>query len=248
MERVYQNKKSSVRSIKQDIILAGTILNIFANSYIIGEFDSLHNYTDKEEPQNSIIQTYNENETELSTEITSTEIAETEIKISKSKSAQPEETVKKEDEQQFKSMSLPDCDTSFKAYMDYRCITNKASDQYKLQQEAWTDDLGLRRCDDYYLIAIGTYYSGSIGDKFKITLDDNKIFYAMTGDIKADIHTDTKNMYSAVYDNSGSFISANVIEFIVDTNQLNRKIKLIGSIDAYDDFSGNIVKIEKIIE
>ena len=49
-------------------------------------------------------------------------------------------------------MKIPNCDTSFKAYMDYRCITNKASDQYKLQLSAWTDDMGLRRVDNYYLV------------------------------------------------------------------------------------------------
>ena len=52
-------------------------------------------------------------------------------------------------------------------------------------------------------------------------------------------------MYSPVYDNKGNLISANVIEFIVDTKKLDRSVKRMGTVGAYDDFKGNIVKIER---
>lgn len=145
-------------------------------------------------------------------------------------------------------MELPDLNTSFKSYMSYRCITNTSSEQYKLQSEAWTDDNGLRRLGDDYMVALGSYYSSNIGDRFIITLDTDAQFTAVMADMKADKHTDNTNRYSAVYDSDGNFISANVIEFIVDTNELPQKVKLWGDVSAIDDFSGNIVSIEKIIE
>ena len=47
-------------------------------------------------------------------------------------------------------------DTAFKAYMDYRTITDTSSEQYAIQQNAWTDSRGLRRSCDDYLVAMGT--------------------------------------------------------------------------------------------
>ena len=46
-------------------------------------------------------------------------------------------------------------ETWFKAYMDYRTITNTDSVQYAMEQNAWTDDRGLRRMADDYLVAMG---------------------------------------------------------------------------------------------
>ncbi len=145
----------------------------------------------------------------------------------------------------FKNVDIPDFDTSFKAYMDYRKITNKASDQYKLQQYAWTDNKGLRRYKNYYLVAMGTYYSKNIGDIFKITLENGNTFFVMVGDIKADKDTDEKNMYSAVCSRRGKMLSANVLEFIVDDSVISKRVKFLGTVSAYDEFQGNIQKIEK---
>lgn len=142
-------------------------------------------------------------------------------------------------------LEVPNCDTSFKAYMDYRSITDKTTNQYKLQQYAATDGLGLRRYGDYYLAAMGTYYSGTVGETFRITLENGNSFNVMIGDIKQDIHTDSQNMYTPVYDESGSFYSANVIEFIVDTDSLSRNVRLLGTVSGYDYFDGSIKKVEK---
>lgn len=143
------------------------------------------------------------------------------------------------------SLDVPNCDTSFKAYMDYHRITDTTTDQYRLQQHAATDGLGLRRYGDYYLAAMGTYYSDSVGDTFRVTLENGNTFNIMIGDIKQDIHTDSKNMYTPVYDQSGSFYSANVIEFIVDTDYLSRNVRLLGTVSGYDYFDGSIKKVEK---
>ena len=46
---------------------------------------------------------------------------------------------------------------SFKAYMSYTAITNTSSPQYKLQQQAYTGNYGIRMVDDRYCIAVGSY-------------------------------------------------------------------------------------------
>lgn len=132
---------------------------------------------------------------------------------------------------------------NFKSYMDYRTLTNKSSTQYKLQQQAYTDYEGFRRIGDSYMIALGTFYSSECGDEFKIRLSNGFEFTAITGDIKADIHTDYNNQYRPMKGNKG-----NIIEFIVDTNKINRSMLTSGDISRKDDFCGDIVSISKLIK
>lgn len=139
-------------------------------------------------------------------------------------------------------------DTDFYAYMDYRCITDETTKQWEMQQNAWTDEQGLRRYNDEYMIALGSYYTDyKVGERFEITLENNITFNAIIGDLKQDIHTDENNMYSPVYQN-WQLVKANVIEFIVDENELSNHVLALGSIHGYDNFNGNIVSIKKIIE
>lgn len=139
--------------------------------------------------------------------------------------------------------NLPDYDTSFKAYMDYRTITDNTSVQYKIQQSAWTDNDGFRRVNNDYIVAMGTYYTSNCGERFKITFDDDNEITVMIGDIKANENTDYTNQYSPVYDNDGDFISANVIEFIVDVNEISKTSKLLGTMN---EIEGNIKYVERI--
>lgn len=136
---------------------------------------------------------------------------------------------------------VPDGDTSFKSYMDYRAITNTRSPQYRLQNDCWTDENGLRRCGDDYVIAVGTYYADCIGEKLDITLADGKEFTAIVGDFKADSTTDSTHRY---YPMSGG--RKNVVEFIVDTGSLDRTARRMGDISYIDGFSGDIASVEKI--
>ena len=246
----HANHKTTLNTIKANVILAGILANICADVYILHQLDTTLNN------QKAILQNQTKIVNEIS-EINDTYSNIVELDAVYCKSVQVENltatssnksktTIKKENNYTLEEMKIPNCDTSFKAYMDYRCITNKTSDQYKLQLSAWTDDMGLRRVDDYYLVAMGTYYSDNIGDKFRITLEGDKTFDVMIGDVKADIHTDNGNMYSPVYNTDGSFKSANVIEFIIDKQVISKKVKLWGDVSAYDEFAGNIVKIERI--
>lgn len=138
-------------------------------------------------------------------------------------------------------------DTDFYGYMDYNCITDDTTIQYEMQQSAWTDWQGLRRYNNDYMVAMGSYYSDyKVGSRFEITLENDTVFTVILGDLKDDKHTDNKNMYTPVYYN-WQLVKANVIEFIVDENQLSCDVKKLGTISGYDSFDGNIVSIKKLI-
>ena len=133
---------------------------------------------------------------------------------------------------------LQTMETWFKTYMDYRCITDSASIQYQLQQQAWTDEQGLRRIASDYLVAMGTgWLENGCGERFSVTLDTGATFTVQVGDVKADCHTDPTHCYRPC----GS--GANVLEFIVDTSALDTAVCNAGTISAYPAFSGNIVAL-----
>lgn len=132
-------------------------------------------------------------------------------------------------------------DSSFKAYMDYRCITDTSSVQYDMQQQAYTDDRGFRRIGDDYCVALGTGITDGCGERFLIGLDSGYSFTAVVADVKSDAHTDDTNCYVPRGDNSG-----NVVEFIIDTDYASEDMLSSGNVGYYDDLSGNIVSIELI--
>lgn len=138
--------------------------------------------------------------------------------------------------------------------MDYRTITDINSEQWELQQEAYTDTNGLRKIDDYYCVALGTYYSQECGKKFKISLDSGIFFKVIVADIKDPTHTDELNMYTPLEEkgesifNSNNFQMVNVIEFIVDKNVLPREISKITGDVSNLGLRGNITKIEEVYD
>lgn len=126
----------------------------------------------------------------------------------------------------------------FKSYLDYRVYQNKQTKQYLLQTNAntYTDSDGFRRYNDYYIVAVGSYYSRNVGDTFHIILENGKEFDVMVGDIKQDVHTDATNCYC--------LINGSVLEFIVDTRQLSKLSLDMGDV-SYSGFEGNISHITK---
>lgn len=136
---------------------------------------------------------------------------------------------------------IPTGDTSFHGYMDYAYITDINSLQYQLQLNCWTDSQGIRRQGDDVCIALGSYYGTEIGTRYLITTDMGNSFTAVLADCKADIHTDYNNQYR---DTGNGF--KNVVEFIVDTYALDPDVMSSGNIGTYDNYSGNIVSIQKI--
>ena len=132
---------------------------------------------------------------------------------------------------------VPSINTNFKSYT-YYALLNKSSIQWKLQELAYTDENGLRKIGNYYLAAMGSYYSTTIGDMFRLTTDTGAVFDIILCDAKDDKHTDTRHMYTK---------SNNcMVEFYVDTTVLNGTIKRMGSIGVLPQFNGSIVKVESL--
>ena len=132
---------------------------------------------------------------------------------------------------------VPSINTNFKSYT-YYALLSKSSIQWKLQEIAYTDENGLRKIGNCYLAAMGSYYSTTIGDMFRLTTDTGAVFDIILCDGKADVHTDARHMYTT---------SNNcMVEFYVDTTVLNGTVKRMGSIGVLPQFSGSIVKVESL--
>ena len=156
------NHKTTLRNtIKANAILTGIIINICANGYIMHQIGTT--LTRQEEiiqSQNELIEKVNNTYSDKSTEVDtiyckSVQVENLTASSGNANNAKSKTNKDNENAETLEEMKIPNCDTSFKSYMDYRYITNKASDQYKLQLSAWTDNMGLRRVDDYYLVEIG---------------------------------------------------------------------------------------------
>ena len=145
---------------------------------------------------------------------------------------------------QFKEIQceLPEISTHVKFFTDYRCYSLWYTPHYRLQQSAWTDEQGLRRYNDDYIVALGSFYSTDIGDRFKIILDTGKTFTVILGDGKVDADCDSKNMYTPCIDYGGN-AAANLIEFVIDESVLASEVYRYGSLDYLEDFKGNIVEM-----
>ena len=145
-------------------------------------------------------------------------------------------------------LGVPSINSSFKTWMSHTAVTDRNSPQYKfIQSWGWSDDEGFMRClgerefgieQDYYLIALGSYYGTQIGTKYKITLDTGRVFYGALADCKDNRHTNSTNQYVSH--------NGNVVEFLVDTTKLNKDVKRIGSANVYMPLNGNISKIEQM--
>lgn len=126
-------------------------------------------------------------------------------------------------------------ENSFKCYESYLAITNKQSKQYKLQQVAYTGDYGIRVVDGRYCVALGSFYSTSIGQYFDVVMENGSIIPCILGDGKADIHTDETNRKS---------FNGSVVEFIVSIPNLHQKSKQMGDLSfACSEFEGTIKEI-----
>jgi hypothetical protein len=179
--------------------------------------------------------------TETTTEIvteTTTEVATTKAPSTR---AQTTETVTEATTKSIESTTQPQAQSSnfgrFKSYTDYRMLS-RSSAQWKLQEQAYTDENGLRKIGDAYLVAMGSYYGKTLGTKYQVTLSSGSSFTVMLCDFKSDRHTDAAHQ---VCTTNGS-----VIEFYVDTNAMPSIVRQMGSVGALDKFSGGIVSIEKI--
>ena len=145
-------------------------------------------------------------------------------------------------------LGVPSINSSFKTWMSYKAVTNESSPQYKLIRGwGWADSEGFIRCtgepslgveQDYYLIALGSYYGTTIGTKYRITLDTGRIFYGVLADCKDNRHTNSTNQYVE--------LNGNIVEFLVNTTKLNKGVKRMGDASAYIPLDGRVVNIERM--
>ena len=143
--------------------------------------------------------------------------------------------IKKEEKFEGISKSVPG-NNSFKSYESYKALTNKKSRQYKLQQVAETNEYGLRIVDGRYCVALGSYYTKSIGQYVDVVMENGAILECILGDAKADIHTD-----AATHRQNSN---GNVVEFIVDKDSLHSMSKRMGDISYIGEaFKGSIKEI-----
>lgn len=138
---------------------------------------------------------------------------------------------------------VPSINTSIKLFTDYRYYNIKGTPHYRLQQECWTDEYGCRRFNDDYCVAVGSFYSTDIGDRFRVTLNTGTVFTVIVADGKWDCDCDFLNQYTPCYDYDGREYG-NLLEFIVDDCVLDTECFNYGSLDYYDTFKGSIVKME----
>ena len=125
----------------------------------------------------------------------------------------------------------------FKCYMDYRAITSTKSPQYQLQQEAYTDEYGLRKVGDFYCVALGSAFGSEIGTRYIITLSSGNQVPVILADQKADKHTTRNN----TRDYGGA-----VIEFVVDTPVMPSAVRQSGSVSSIPEFAGEVVEIRRL--
>lgn len=130
---------------------------------------------------------------------------------------------------------------SFKCYASYTALS-KSSKQWRLIQchpNTYTDQNGMRKVDDYYCVAMGSYYSQTLGDIFQIVTENNSSFKVIICDFKSDKHTDKKHMYSV---SNGC-----MLEFYVDIDKLPRYPKIRGDISYVNKkFEGKIISVIKL--
>lgn len=140
------------------------------------------------------------------------------------------------------SLPLPDIPSNMKLCTDFRHYNIKGTPHNRLQQAAWTDEYGCRRYNNDYIVALGSYYSVNIGDRFEVTLDTGRVLTVILGDGKADCDTDELNMFTPCFNYDGEYC-ANILEFIVDDTIMYQECYQYGSLDYHDEFKGNIVKM-----
>lgn len=129
---------------------------------------------------------------------------------------------------------------AFKCYEDYRALTDTTSLQYQLQQEAYTDEAGLRKVGHRYCIALGSAYGSEIGTKYDIVLENGSLLPCILADQKADRDT----VKGHTQDRHGA-----VVEFIVDTYRLPEIVRQMGDASYISpEFRGKIKEIRRAVK
>lgn len=159
----------------------------------------------------------------------------------------PVDIIEEPEEAVTEGLLLPEGRTNVISGMPYTTITNKQSEQWALQLQAHTDENGVRRYNEYILAAMGSAYTHTIGDAFRVTLRCGAEFDVMCGDFKDDGSAPFYGHPAKNYDGQAATC---VLEFIYDDNALDDIVYFAGTFTALQEYGGlygdggDIVKIE----
>lgn len=113
------------------------------------------------------------------------------------------------------------------SYMDWRTITDPTSEQWTLQQSAYTDpETGIRMVDGRYCVAVGSSISIDKGALLNVTLQNGVVIPCILADCKQDCDT----IDTLVGADGG------IIEFVVSTEMLPGDVQVLGSNEAQFDY------------
>lgn len=143
------------------------------------------------------------------------------------------------------TMELPIVGKSIKTWSYASSVTSTNSNQYRFLNNGlvsenedgymiYNDGDG----NDYYCVAMGSYYSdNTVGKKFKIDLDNGKSIYAITGDVKSDKDTDINHQYSGTNGNE------TMLSFIVGDDFAYKYPGIGNCSKTIPELSGDIAKV-----
>ena len=125
---------------------------------------------------------------------------------------------------------------SFKSYMDADTITSRNTDQYKLKAKYVIDEqTGIWTVDERYCIAVGSYYTKSIGTYIDVVMENGSTLHCILGECKRNSDTDNTNRQNP---------NGSVVEFIVNTSSMPSMVRKMGNCSyACEEMKGEIESI-----
>ena len=125
---------------------------------------------------------------------------------------------------------------SFKSYMDADTITSINTDQYKLKAKYVIDEqTGIWTVDERYCIAVGSYYTQSIGTYIDVVMENGSTLHCILGECKRNRDTDHTNRQNP---------NGSVVEFIVNTSSMPSMVRKMGNCSyACEEMKGEIKSI-----
>ena len=125
---------------------------------------------------------------------------------------------------------------SFKSYMDADTITSRNTDQYKLKDKYIIDEqTGIWTVDERYCIAVGSYYTKSIGTYIDVVMENGSTLHCILGECKRNRDTDYTNRQNS---------NGSVVEFIVNTSSMPSMVRKMGNCSyACEEMKGEIKSI-----
>ena len=127
--------------------------------------------------------------------------------------------------------------SGFKSFMTYKKFGKKTA-QYELQLSAITDEYGFRKVDDYYMVAIGSHFNTSVGQRVDLVLENGEVIQCVVGDHKAKKDTDSANIFT-----KNNCMS----EFIVDAKILDKTVKAKGDVSMFPNEQWDSPVIEVVV-